>query len=106
MLRQTGKDCMKQITIEISETVFRLLEVLALAEEITVENVVSRLIDHALQRVYRPGAWERMWLVQAFGDQFTKFLEPGDPYGRPACEHIFERPKKVAARFKKIVRGQ
>jgi hypothetical protein len=85
---------MKQITIEISGTVFRLLKVLALAEEITVEDLVLRLIDHAQQGVYRPGAWERAWLLQAFGDGFTKFLEPGDPYGRPGCEHIFQRPKR------------
>ena len=92
---------MKQITIQISGTVLRLLNVLSLAEEITVEDVVLHLIDHAQQEVYRPGAWERVWLMQAFGDEFTKFLEPGDPYGRPGCEHIFQRPKRRSSMSKK-----
>jgi hypothetical protein len=56
--------------------------------------VIGQLIDHARQGVYRPGAWERDWLRQAFGDDWTEYLEPGDPYGRANCENIFQRPKR------------
>src|SRR6266516_2765413 len=75
----------KKITLELNETVYHLIEVLTLAEYApqTVEGVIYKLIDHAQQGVYRPGAWEREWLCQAFGYDFMNFLEPGDPYGRP-----------------------
>lgn len=94
---------MKKITVEVSDTVFDLLQVLTHAfprpnrSEVppaTVEDVVHSLIDHAQQGVYRPGAWERGWLEQAFGDDWQQFLERGDPHGRPGCEHLFQRPKK------------
>jgi len=80
-----------KITIEIRDEQAALLA--TLDETGDVKNVLLQLIDHAQQGVYRPGAWEREWLCQAFGyDWFVK-LEPGDPYGRPDCEHIFQRPK-------------
>ena len=87
---------MKRIAIELEDTVVALLEVLTCGPYAPqlVEDVVSKLIDHAQQGVYRPGAWERDWLRQAFGDDWTAYLEPGDPYGRNDCEHIFQRPKK------------
>jgi predicted DNA-binding transcriptional regulator AlpA len=53
-----------------------------------------RLIDQAQQGVYRPGAWERDWLRQAFGSDWVEYLEPGDPYGRDGCEHIFRGPSE------------
>ena len=89
---------MKKITVEVSDTVFDLLEVLAgeragASREIRVRVVVETLIDHAQQGVYRPGAWERHWIEQAFGDEFVKLLEPGDPYGRPNSP-MFQRPKR------------
>jgi hypothetical protein len=87
---------MKRIAIEADRTAYALLEVLtrgAWAPR-SVEDVVSALIDHAQQGVYRPGAWEREWLVQVFGLGWTAHLEPGDPYGRPDCEAVFERPKR------------
>jgi hypothetical protein len=86
----------KRITVDIDNTVYALLEALtrgAYAAE-SVEDVILRLIDHAQQGVYRRGAWERDWLCQAFGDDWTAYLEPGDPYGRPDCEDVFERPKR------------
>jgi len=82
---------MPKITIEVSDTVYKLLQVLE--EQGTVEGVVLTLIDHAQQGVYRPGAWEREWVIQAFGPDFTKHLEPGDPYGRPDSP-MFQRPRK------------
>lgn len=87
---------MKQITIDIDDTVYALLEVLTKGEygQPSIEDVVSKLIDHAQQGVYRPGAWERDWLIQAFGDDWAAYLEPGDPYGRADCEHIFQRPRR------------
>jgi hypothetical protein len=84
-------------TIQISDTVAGLLAVLGPTAEpfdIRVRNVVEALIDHAQQGVYRPGAWERSWLMQAFGDDWTALLEPGDPHGRAGCEHIFIRPMR------------
>jgi hypothetical protein len=86
----------RRMTIEVEDTVYALLEVLtqgAYAPD-SVEGVVLELIDHAQQGVYRPGAWERDWLRQAFGDEWTAYLEPGDPYGREDCESIFQRPKR------------
>jgi hypothetical protein len=75
----------KTITVEVNDVVYGLLEALAQGPygQNTVEGVVSKLIDHAQQGVYRPGAWERAWLEQAFGDDWIENLEPGDPYGRP-----------------------
>jgi hypothetical protein len=87
---------MKTLTIQIDDTIYALLEVLTRGEcaPASVEEIVARLIDHAQQGVYRPGAWERDWLRQVFGDDWTEYLEPGDPHGRAGCEHIFQRPKK------------
>ena len=68
----------RTITLELSETICAFLEVLG-----EPKHVIMELIDHAQQGVYRPGAWERDWLCQAFGDDWLERLEPGDPYGRP-----------------------
>ena len=88
---------MKTITLEIGDTLYALLEVLTRGESApqrTVEGVIYELIDHAQQGVYRPGAWERDWLCRVFGDDWTRHMEPGDPYGRPDSP-MFERPKKL-----------
>ena len=89
---------MPKITVEVSDTVYSLLKALTFGryavKSNTVEEVVSELIDHAQQGVYRPGAWERQWLIQVFGEDFLVNLEPGDPYGRPGGEGVFQRPKK------------
>ncbi len=91
----------RNITITVSDTVYRLLRVLAphhtprgLTDDVLVEEVVGTLIDHAQQGVYRPGAWERRWLCQAFGDEWLARLEPGDPYGRDGNGSMFNRPRK------------
>src|SRR5260370_9253210 len=83
------------ITITVSPTVYSLLEVLTQGETgvASVDEVVLRLIDHAQQGVYRPGAWEREWLCQAFGSDWIQYLEPGDPYGRPNSP-MFQRPPR------------
>ena len=94
---------MKTIAIEIDEAVAALLEALTGGEygPDSVEGVLAELIDHAQQGVYRPGAWERDWLVQVFGDDWIAGLEPGDPYGRRDCEHLFQRPKGRRPRRKR-----
>ena len=87
---------MKTVTLELDDTVYTLLEVLTRGESApqdTVEGVIYELIDHAQQGVYRPGAWERDWLCRAFGDDWTRHMQPGDPYGRPDSP-MFQRPKK------------
>jgi hypothetical protein len=91
---------MRRIAIEVDETVFELLQTLTRGDcgPRTVKEVVILLIDHAQQGVYRPGAWERDWLCQAFGLAWTSYLEPGDPYGRDGGEHIFQRPKRPRRR--------
>lgn len=52
-------------------------------------EVLARLADHAQQGVYRPGSWERPWLVQVFGEDFLAKLEkdPDAPF--------FQRPKET-----------
>lgn len=60
----------------------------------TVADVVSVLVDHAQQGVYRPGAWERDWLCSAFGYDWPGRLVPDT---RPEMlsgdgRVIFERP--------------
>lgn len=62
-----------------------------------VQEVLQELVDHAAQGVYRPGAWERGWLTQAFGDEFTERLEPGDPWSREAATPYFQRPRSEAS---------
>jgi len=86
----------RKITIELDDVGYGLLQVLTCGSDApqSVEDVVGQLVDHARQGVYRPGAWERDWLRQAFGDDWTEYLEPGDPYGRANCENIFQRPKR------------
>lgn len=84
---------MPEITIRISdETAARLA---ALGGIATVEEVVAVLVDHAQQGVYRPGAWERGWICQAFGEAWLGRLEPDT---RPEMlsgdgRVIFDRPR-------------
>lgn len=82
---------MKTITVKVSDEIYALLEVLTRGKEApcrSVNDVVLKLIDHAQQGVYRPGAWERDWLIQAFGSDFVYELEADTR--PPGC---FDRPK-------------
>lgn len=45
-----------------------------------VTTVLDVLADHAQQGVVRRGAWERGWLLQAFGYDWLDHMEP-DPEG-------------------------
>jgi hypothetical protein len=83
-----------KITLNIPPIRVALLA--TLDESGSVKAVVEKLIDHAQQGVYRPGAWEREWLIQAFGDDFISKLEPGSPWTGSLDSSIrhFQRPKK------------
>ncbi len=84
------------VPVRVDTTAHRLLAVLgdqARPEAERVREVLERLADHAQQGVYRPGAWEREWICSAFGYGWIKLLLPGDPYGRPNCEKIFQKPR-------------
>lgn len=81
------------IELELSPTVLNLLQVLSETDD--VREVIYSLIDHAQRGVYRPGAWEREWIMRAFGDQWVDKLEWGDPHGRAEeLDRIFQRPVK------------
>jgi hypothetical protein len=81
-----------QITLEIDDTTASLLA--TLSENGSVPEILETLIDHAAQGVYRPGAWEREWLCQVFGDDFVDKLEPGDPFGRTGeTANYFQKPR-------------
>ena len=84
-----------QITLEIDDVTASLLA--ALSDRASVEDVIDSLISSATQGVYRPGAWERPWLVQAFEEKFIDRLEAGDPYGRPEMNRLFQRPKPTGS---------
>jgi hypothetical protein len=49
--------------------------------------VVDEILDHVQQGVYRPGAWERLWLCQALGEDWLERVEPdpGTPFDRPVA---------------------
>ena len=86
---------MPDITITVSDEVAARLAVLA-APAGTAADVVALLADHAQQGVYRPGAWEREWICQAFGYDWLERLEPDT---RPEMlsgdgRVIVDRPKR------------
>jgi hypothetical protein len=85
------------VPLAIDEKTYELLEVLTGEFNPTVESVIQNLIEHARQGIYRPGAWEREWLCQAFADDWIDNLEPGDPYGR-SPDSMFQRPKSGRAK--------
>jgi hypothetical protein len=64
-------------------------------------RVLMQLADHAQQGVRQNGAWERQWIVQAFGDGWLERTEPGDPYDRTndqldaeQSQRLYRRPKR------------
>ena len=73
------------LTIEITCEDLELLSALGEPKE-----VVTQLIHSAVEGIRRPGAWERNWLIQAFGPEFENNLEVD-----PKCEW-HQRPQKVA----------
>lgn len=77
---------MTEITITITDEVAARLAVLTDPSLLTAgatiaaaaSDAVAVLIDHAQVGVTRPGSWERGWICQVFGDEWTARLEP-DP---------------------------
>ena len=67
-----------QITLEIDNVIAELLR--TLDDNGSIKEAIHTLIDHAAQGVYRPGAWERPWICQAFGDDFLARLEPSEAF--------------------------
>jgi hypothetical protein len=59
---------MARLTIEIDDTTAAYLRVLS--DDGRPEQVLERLAGHAADGVRRPGAWEREWVIQAFGDDW------------------------------------
>ena len=78
-----------ELTITIPGWMAARLNVLIDAEQgrPDLASVVDEILDHVQQGVYRPGAWERHWLVQAIGDDWLVQVErdPDAPY--------FDRPR-------------
>jgi hypothetical protein len=91
---------MPQISIEVSDEVAERLAVLAqpgYGLDTQLTEVVGELIDHAQQGVYRPGSWERPWLEQAFGYEWTARVVPDERPDRLGADGniIFDRPMGV-----------
>ena len=75
------------VTIELTEEQIELLEVL---DNDGAEGALLELAFRAVDGVRRPGSWERPWLYQAFGDEWTEHLEQ-DPQA-----HWRQRPRRGA----------
>lgn len=73
----TADEPVHHITIDLSERQRLNLEALTGGTygPDDVVGVVYKLLDHADQGVYRPGAWEREWLCQAFGYDWVEKME-------------------------------
>ena len=80
------------VTLELPQRVADLLAVLAPGDPAPLHGALLTLIDHAQQGIYRPGAWERGWLEQAFGDDWQAGLEPDTDDTAMDGRVIFERP--------------
>jgi hypothetical protein len=84
-----------QVTVELPVEVVRRLAVLSGEGYGTsrVADVLATLADHAQQGVYRPGAWERDWLIQVFGDEWLTRVEPDLDDVSADGRVIFDRPR-------------
>ena len=87
----------KKLTVEVDAETFDLLSVLTRVVSptalppvaATVDQVLEHLVHSAADGIRRPGAWERGWVTQAFGDEWTELLEQD-----PETEW-YRRPKAV-----------
>ncbi len=89
----------RAIEIEIQDGDVELLEIAAKADAIPIgvgpprlEDLVAHLLRHAADGVRRPGSWERGWLIQVLGTDWTAHLERD-----PECAW-HERPRRRGAR--------
>lgn len=72
-----------RIILDLDEKILERLAVLG-----DTVTVISRLVDHAQQGVYRPMAWERGWLEAVFGVDWQTKIE------RDPDTPNFDRPKQ------------
>lgn len=86
-----------QVTVTLPERTARLLAVLGGDQPgslvAAVAPVLAQLADHAQQGVYRPMAWERDWVIQAFGDGWLDRLEPDTGDTAADGRVVFDRPR-------------
>lgn len=83
-----------QVTVSLSVEHARRLAVLAEGHGVEgVAVVLATLADHAQQGVYRPGAWERDWVSQVFGDEWLARVEPDLDDVSADGRVIFDRPR-------------
>jgi hypothetical protein len=96
MANPKGNTPVPDITITVTDKVAERLAVLVDPDTglAAVEDVVGELVDHAQQGVYRPGAWERSWLMQAFGDDWLDRVEPDTNDTAADGRIIFDRPRQ------------
>jgi hypothetical protein len=74
-----------RITIELTlETVTYLQVLVGAFGAADLEGVIEHLAHSAAAGIRRPGAWERGWLTQAFGDEWENKCErvPGTEYAQ------------------------
>lgn len=86
-----------QVTVTLPAEHARRLAVLAGEESGPggVALVLATLADHAQQGVYRPGAWERDWVMQVFGDEWLDRVEPDLDDTSADGRVIFDRPRDM-----------
>lgn len=78
------------LTVEVSAEQLEALRVLDDAGD--AQRTLMELVDRVVDGVTRPGAWERAWLEQAFGDAWQERLEP-DP-----SAPWRQRPRRIRTR--------
>lgn len=78
------------LTIEVSAQELAALRVLN--ERGDAQCTLVELVGRVVDGVTRPGAWERAWLEQAFGEAWQERLEP-DP-----SAPWRQRPRRLRAR--------
>jgi hypothetical protein len=83
-----------EVTVTLPVKVAQRLGVLAERHGVSgVADVLATLADHAQQGVYRPGAWERAWVMQVFGDEWLARVEPDLDDVAADGRVIFDRPR-------------
>jgi hypothetical protein len=84
------------VTLLISKRVADLLRILTNDQvgPATLRGVIEELIDHAQQGVYRPGAWERGWLISVFSDEWIDKLVPDHEKKTSDERFPFMRPRR------------
>jgi hypothetical protein len=78
------------LTIEVSAEAHAALRVLDAGGD--AQCTLVQLVERVMDGVTRPGAWERAWLEQAFGEAWHEHLvpDPSAPWR--------QRPRRVRAR--------